>query len=97
MAALEWTPEHLPALRGRRRMAEAQNEQEIALDCIRREGELTQDTERATELLTEREELGAARQAKLQAAARNARSNAREKARKKSKRAAKARKKNRKK
>lgn len=52
-AALDVTPTHLPALRGRRRIAERAKDATLVLDCIQREGELTADRERARELLFE--------------------------------------------
>lgn len=53
VAALEISPTHLPALRGRRRIAERMGDAAVALECIQREGELTADRERARELLFE--------------------------------------------
>lgn len=51
--ALELTPSHLPALRGRRRIAERAGDGIVSLECIQREGEITADRERARELLFE--------------------------------------------
>lgn len=53
VAALEVTPTHLPALRGRRRLAERARDGATLLECIQREGEITADRERARELLFE--------------------------------------------
>jgi cellulose synthase operon protein C len=53
VAALEVSPTHLPALRGRRRIAERAGDAATSLECIQREGELTADRERARELLFE--------------------------------------------
>lgn len=51
--ALEIAPTHLPAIRGRRRIAERTGDPKAALECIEREGELTADRDRARELLFE--------------------------------------------
>ena len=49
--ALEVAPNNLAALRGRRRVAEAEGNAEVALEMVRREGELTADETHAQELL----------------------------------------------
>lgn len=49
--ALDVSPNSLPAIRGRRRTAEAASDAETALTMVRREGELTADTNHARELL----------------------------------------------
>jgi tetratricopeptide (TPR) repeat protein len=51
--ALTISPTHLPALRGKRRIAERAKEPQAILECIQREGEITADRERARELLFE--------------------------------------------
>lgn len=53
VSALETSPTHLPALRGRRRIAERAGDAAVALESIQREGELTADREKARELLFE--------------------------------------------
>lgn len=49
--ALEVAPNSVPALRGRRRLAEAAQDAETALQMVRREGEVTADEKHAQELL----------------------------------------------
>ncbi len=51
--ALEISPSHLPSLRGRRRVAERAGDAHIALDCLKREAELTADPRHGVELLFE--------------------------------------------
>lgn len=51
--ALEASEKHLPAIRGRRRLAEKMGDATVALDCIRAEGEATADPDHARELLFE--------------------------------------------
>lgn len=51
--SLEVDARNLPALRGRRRVAEHSGDAEVALDSIRRESELTTDETRVRELLFE--------------------------------------------
>lgn len=56
-AALEITPGHLPGLRGLRRIAERKQDGKAALECIRIEGEVIADHERALQLLLEAGEI----------------------------------------
>jgi tetratricopeptide (TPR) repeat protein len=51
--ALAISPTFLPAIRGRRRIAERMNDGPVVLESIQREGEITADRERARELLFE--------------------------------------------
>ncbi len=55
--ALEGLPDFLPVLRSRRRVATRRGDTEVALDSIRREGELTGDLECREELLLQSAEL----------------------------------------
>ncbi len=50
-SALGANPKHLPAVRGRRRLAERMGDAHAALECIRAEGEATADPDHARELL----------------------------------------------
>jgi tetratricopeptide (TPR) repeat protein len=51
--ALDASPRYLPAIRGRKRLAERLGQASVALDCIRAEGEATADPIHARELLFE--------------------------------------------
>lgn len=52
-AALEVDPKHLPAIRGRRRIAERREDTAQVLECIRAEGEATAEPDHARDLLFE--------------------------------------------